>query len=607
MDFFRSTGNASLLLVFLERLNYLPGETLRAVAEVVVEKPFSYTSLEACITGEEVTRFGAELIKRIDTEARRTTFYRQNIILAGDPPNPETRLASDGEYSECSRSNTGSLTEASCSTTIMTRGLMPGTYNFPFSVRLPYSLPPSYLDIRNSGVSQLSYLVRVKLLAGRRLLAKHKTYFGLKVLPVNPRQWIHAHRTLSSYSNVPPQTSAAIDDASATGGKQNGSNSYAATKAFFIDHSLSLNNVIDSNAECNNGNLGDGIVNSSTGEQKLENEAEDISAEVPQRLFVDTWTVVGSDKYSDAGENAECAGVNGPSRAKKNSKGKSEGGHRASVEREGEADANEPFAAIFNETPPLEYHLEVPMHSIFKRGFVDVFLQVRQVIGKRGTPIKFRGIIENTKGLASVTKMSFRLVSQTIIKSRAEEQIHNAILVEKVIHEAIPRGNSYGISETQLVIPQSSPLTLLTPGYSSRVFLEIGLSYVQNLISHSGSGRVEIAVVDSFVDSEASPPLGQWTNYYLDKGLDKSACSSPDIICPFIKTGAMKVVQEAGDWCQDPASCRRSSKIPTREELTVPGRNRLKHKLHFDEVVYFAHAVEVANPLSSIPWEAQSE
>ncbi|RNF08627.1 hypothetical protein TraAM80_02653 [Trypanosoma rangeli] len=598
MELLRSTKYVSSFFALLEKLHYSPGDTLRGVVEIVVEKPVSYTTLEACIIGEEITQLGVALMRRIDMQARHTTFYRQNIILAGDPPNPGTRSVSHEEYGKCVSSTMNSPAEDSSSTHAVTKGLTPGTYTFPFSVQLPDVLPPSYVDKRNSGLSKLSYHVRVKLLNGKRLLVKHKACFSLKMLPVNPKQWIDAHMNSSSCSTVLPQSSVVSDGMNGATAQQNLSESNAAIRTVFIDHCISLSNVAKPTVECDNVKLGIESGISLCSAQTLEDKAKHDSVRGYRRVPVHNWTIVKSADHSNERKKGEDTEKNWASAAKEESKGKPKAGQAPAESGRGAA-ADDLPAAFFKDTPALVCQIEVPMYCILKKGFANVCLTVFQVIGTYGTPIRFCGVIDNTKGVSPVKKITFRLVNRTIMRSLVEEHYYGTLLVEKVIHETVPRGQSYGISETQLVIPTDSPLTLLTPGYSSRIFLEVKLSYGSNLVNQSGVAGVEIAVVDHFVDSENSQLCGQWTNYY-GQGLKKKACSSPDIFCSFTKTGAMKVIQAGGERDHDSPCYSCPSTASSQEEIEAPGGSQEKSVLNFDEVVYCAHPVSGVNPLSHV-------
>ncbi|KEG08991.1 hypothetical protein DQ04_06041050 [Trypanosoma grayi] len=199
MDFHRSSKHVSSFRVLLKTLQRYPGDMLRGVVEITVNAPLKYTLLEAHLRGEEVTRFGTAFTKRIDTESRYTTYYRQRVILAGLlPPSDEQRgseKSSSGHWSDAGVSVTDS---AEIGPNIVTMGLMPGTYTFPFSVRLPETLPPSYSDHHGSGYSKLLYSIKAKLYSGSRSLVKDRVYFVVCMLPVNPRQWVTVHKSLES-------------------------------------------------------------------------------------------------------------------------------------------------------------------------------------------------------------------------------------------------------------------------------------------------------------------------------------------------------------------------------------------------------------------------
>ncbi|EAN93375.1 hypothetical protein C3747_109g110 [Trypanosoma cruzi] len=592
MDFFNSTKHTSSFFVFLERMQHYPGDTLRGVVEIAVEAPLYFTTLQACVLGEETTRFGTSLTKRIDTETRYTTFYRQNVILAGDPPNPETRSASEEDFSDVWSDNGGNFMEGSGAKTVVTKGLMPGTYSFPFSVRLPDVLPPSYVDHRNTGSSKLSYEVRAKLFAGSRVLAKHRVYFSLKMPPLNPKRWIKAHMDRGFFFITPSKSAVATDDGTEASESNTGS------KTVLIDHQVSLESAMEPGRQGGEG--------SSCSNNFLGSTFQDATAKAFLKNTMNNWPSPVS-----AHENSRSEGTDGNSGIIIPGGNEHIAGKRTCehvLERtEGNPGAHPSPSAFLKENSSWEHHLEVPVYGVFKRGVVDVFLIVHQIIGTRGSQIRFRAIVDNTRGGSCVTKVKFQIVSHITMRSHAEEQDYRSVLTEKVLHENISREENHGIAEMELVLPGNTPLTLFTPGYSCRTFLEVKLSYSQGLLTQSGSAGVEIAIVDRFTDSDSSRLLKHWTNRFLGRELGKNVCTSPDIICPFVKNGAMKVIQEECEREVDPLLSSHSSTSTAHGGTKAPGRRHQRHRLNFDEVAYYARAMDAPNPLLTIPWDARIE
>ncbi|EKF29073.1 hypothetical protein MOQ_007159 [Trypanosoma cruzi marinkellei] len=593
MDLFHSTKPTSSFFVFLEKIQHYPGDTLRGVVEIAVEAPLSFTTLWARVLGEEKTRFGASLASRIDVETRCTTFYRQNVILAGDPPNPETQLTSEEDFSDRWSDNGGNFVEGSGAKTVVSKGLMPGTYSFPFSVQLPDVLPPSYVDHRNTGTSKLSYEVRAKLFAGTRVLAKHRVYFSLKLPPVNPERWIKAHVDKGFFLNTSSKSTVTTDNGSETSENDMGS------KMVFIDHEVSLEGAAEPGREGGDGS-------SSSSKNALESTFEDATAKNFLKNAINNWTSPvsahenGQGKGSDDTSGIIIPGVNEHNAGQRTDE-------QALERTEGHAGTYASPSIFLKETSSWEHHLEVPVNGVFKNGVVDVFLIVHQIIGIRGSQIRFRAVVDNTRGTSCIKKVKFRFVSRITMRSHAEEQDYKSVLTEKVLQQNISREENCGISEMEMALPGNTPLTLFTPGYSCRTFLEVKLSYAQGFLTQSGTAGVEIAIVDRLTDADSSRFSKHWTNRFLDRELGKNVCTSPDIICPFVKNGNIKVIQEVCEREMDPLLSSQSSTSTAHGGTKAPGRCIQRHRLNFDEVAYYARAMEATNPLLKIPWDARIE
>ncbi|KEG08992.1 hypothetical protein DQ04_06041060 [Trypanosoma grayi] len=219
--------------------------------------------------------------------------------------------------------------------------------------------------------------------------------------------------------------------------------------------------------------------------------------------------------------------------------------------------------------PLWEQSLEVPICGVFKKGTVSISLTLQSIICMRGTPISFRAVIDNTNGLASITKIVFTLVTAVEMSSRVESHKFKIPLHEYVVHNTVSRECKLGIPVTHIIVPKNAPVTLFTAGYSCRTFLQVKVSGVHTLKTYSGSAMTEILVVDRF-DTVGNTRRGRsWTNFYRGREIGRnSECPFPDVICPFVTSGDMRIAKEDSSGTKDSAEL--SSPSSSSSEVSPP-------------------------------------
>ncbi|KAH9598168.1 Arrestin-like [Trypanosoma melophagium] len=727
MDNFRKhSKHIDSFRVLLRHLHRYPGDKLKGVVEITVNHPLKYSLLETRIIGEESTRFGTSLSWRFDSETRRNVYYKQRVIIAGIPPTQDEKGTSDknssDNWSDADRSTVDTMESAN----IVTVGLMPGTYTFPFTVVLPDILPPSYSDNRGTGYSRLTYSLKTKLYAGTRVLGKDRTFFTVRMLPVNPLQWIAVHRKINPH--VRSSSTVLLEDAaegtSAKEGKElsdndeernddedhnddNRNDEYQVSqgsKTVLIDHQFSLCNEDElKDAAIGNGNSeGDNINDDAASltpfhnlygvdpneaetkkgkkkgkgkdkdkEKEKEREKKEKKKEEKEKkkkekmekkknkkkngeAFEDA-TNAGtenndenncndaeregfegkedahsntserdstriSNKNASSDENAENTPPQESLNVKKekpldqdeeHSQQEEQSPHGGLQRKEEEIDEDRfiPVDPAFSDGQMWEYKLDVPISFFFKKGTASVCVSIHSIICCRGKPVTFRAVVDNSRGISAVTKVVFMLVNRVRMSSRVESFEYKTVLREKALRDHTCREHKFGIPESQLILPNNTPLTLLTEGYACRTFLEVKVSCVYGLRTHTGTARTEIAVVDTFNTQGNSQRVKKWTNYYRGREIAKDSEPYPDVICPFVTGGEMLVVEDELE--------RLSASIPpptissTSEIKASKKKNSLASKqganVDYERVVYRPRSepgagAGVANPFWRSSW-----
>ncbi|ORC91362.1 uncharacterized protein TM35_000063670 [Trypanosoma theileri] len=642
MDFRRHSGHLESFRVLLKHLHYYPGDTLRGIIEIIVNDPIKYSLLEAVITSEEKTRFGTTIGWRFDSETRVTKYYKRRVIVAGNPPPGEALIYSERNSSENWSDADGSTVDTGeGGSSMVTVGLMPGTYTFPFSVVLPDILPPSYEDHRGSGFSKLTYCLKTKLYSGSRVRGKDRTYFTLRMLPVNPLQWIAVHRKVDPrVRSSSIELLACEESMSLREGKEESENNddenndenqvSSGSKSYLIDHQFSLYNEAEINdtAENEEDNINEddasqtpfpnsyGVAaHESENKEKKKKEKEKKKDDKKERKRekeerkkrekmekkknknskgMEQWEdsanltaehngggnngnnvkvdnneddeFTNGDIHSNQsegridemsnenasqenGENIPPDGEDFQTREERLFREQQEEERRQrEQELQGQQDDNMDeliyVDPAYSDGEMWAYKLDVPIVSIFKRGIVSVSLAIHSIICVRGQPVTFRAVIDNSRGLSSITKVVFLLVNRVRMSSKAESCEYRTVLREKVMRDHACREHRFGIPESQLVLPNNTPLTLITKGYACRTFLEVKISCVYGFRTQTGTARAEIAVVDGFDIQGKSRRVKKWTNFYRGREMTKESQPYPDVISPFVTNGEMVVVSD---------------------------------------------------------------
>ncbi|EAN79999.1 uncharacterized protein TEOVI_000437700 [Trypanosoma equiperdum] len=639
----RAAKHVTAHRILLERLSLQPGEVLRGIVEVWVDAPLGYSVLEVVLLGQEFTRLKSSFGKILGKDAAKATYYRQRVVVAGCPgENSQVSVVSEGggnpegansdEWSDFNRSPSVSDVELAG---IQSSGLMPGTYTFPFKVRLPSALPPTHEYHIRGSASRLKYTVTSTLLSRGRLLSTTDAPFSVKALPLDESRWMNAYlKTVPMFDGnvllVSDAASGTEEDRWASLSGLQGTNCicmnhnmplYApnecsgssdsvtdaggllTTTPFGAPHPASMDPLRSQLVKPSVNNWLDGASGVNTNEDATEDQKSGHGTE-------DALQPRASANESEQGMSVfqQADSCSGNKRGTHRGGDDSKGGGQAAAPGASDAQNNVDAAACLNQLVQRvrqdarwEHRLEVPIEGLFGRGSVTITLSFGRVVFTGGTTVRFHGLVDNERGLSNVLMINFSLVTHYQMNSLIETRHTRNVISECSLRQVVKRGEAARIPLCTLEVPQNTSPTAVTSNCSCRTFLDVEVFSMHGPGTRSGSARTELLVVDSLArDEKSSDRKGRWSNYFQ--------CYDPlrgqsriDIVSSYVLSGKINVIKK--DACNGNGELLQPPEKPSRYCKTW--KHTFRPQLDFVNATYYpdessGHNSRGINPLQSL-------
>ncbi|CCD15317.1 unnamed protein product [Trypanosoma congolense IL3000] len=625
-----SSKDVQAFRVLLESLAVYPGAPVRGVVEMLVVAPLNYSLVDVTIKGENSTQPVNSFGGFADGGRRSRVYYKQRVIVAGRPGKKSLEaLASKysaGVESFSDDAGRGDFHPMSLLMDVglagvQTTGLLPGTYTFPFAVKLPDVLPPTYEYHSRRCLSRMRYSVTSTLQCGECVLSTATVRFAIKMPPLNEGKWLNGYiKTIPKFGgsvvlvhdidskteeerwisegcgpvtenllmehNLTQLEPSAVEDEPESRSMANNLSHCLPYKALVNPLATDFPRVfVNSWLGSFDENCNNEITREKTGEKGVSPNRDSQLSKSPAKEV----NHVGGE---GAVINATPCACNVTCRRPQSDEEPTESTERGSSHCKESANGGESSSPRSRRATPAEakweHHMRLPIMGFFHKGVVSIILAFDRIVFVGGETAYFHGIVNNKKGISNIVGFTFSLITQHDMYLGVENHSSTVVHSQGSFNDVVKSGKSFRVPRLGLHIPNCVPSTLVTPCYSCRTFINTKLYFLYGPVTRTASVKTEVMIVNSF-SSEENTVLskGRRANYFTDP--DQSKARQDDMLSSYMLGGEMRVVnRNSGD------AGRSHKPAPLRNRRITASREVAAPRPHLD----FLNAVYYPNELN---------